>query len=250
MEDGPDAVLTALGHDAAERVPFDLEAPVEQALRDGLPRLAAALADSHDAVPLALLGECTLAPGAVGGLQRRHGSLAVLWLDAHGDLNTPQTSSSGFIGGMPFAVLVGWTFPDLAVAAGLAPVAEERCVLIGARDLDPPEAEALERSAIRRTASVREALAALPADVRIYLHVDGDVVDPGDAPNVDFPAEGGWSAERLRGEVATALDDGRVVGVGVCCGNPRRDVEGRGTAALATALRPLLAPGPGPAQRV
>jgi len=82
-------------------------------------------------------------------------------------------------------------------------------------------------------------LAALADVERVYLHVDGDVMDPTDAPNVDFPSPGGWSAARLREEVGTALADGRVVGVGVCCGNPQRDVDGRGTAALAAALRPL-----------
>lgn len=240
MEAGPDAVLEALGDASPDRVAFELEAPVADALRDGLPALAAAVAGSPDPVPLALLGECTLAPGAVAGLQRRHGDVAVVWLDAHGDLNTPETSSSGFIGGMPFAVLVGWAYPDLAAAAGLAPVPEGRCVLVGDRDLDPSEADALRSSDILRAASVAEALAAIPPGTPIYLHVDGDVMDPDDAPNVDFPAPGGWSADRLRTEVATALADDRVVGVGVCCGNPRRDVDGRGTTALAAALRPLV----------
>ncbi|CAA9540741.1 MAG: Arginase [uncultured Thermoleophilia bacterium] len=240
MEDGPDAVLGALGGPEAERVSFRLDAPVDDALRDGLPALAAAVAASEDDVPLALLGECTLAPGAVAGLQRRHADVAVVWLDAHGDLNTPETSSSGFIGGMPFAVLVGWSHGHLAGAAGLDPVPEDRCILVGARDLDPAEEAALDRSAIRRAGSVAEALAGLPDDAAIYLHVDGDVVDPDDAPNVDFPAPGGWPADRLRDEVATALADARVVGVGVCCGNPRRDVDGRGTAGLARAVRPLL----------
>ncbi len=240
MEDGPDAVLEALGPVEPERVAVALDAPVEESLREILPALASAVEESGDPVPLALLGECTLAPGAVAGLQRRHGEITIVWLDAHGDLNTPQTSSSGFIGGMPFAMLVGWSHEELAAAAHLHPVPEERCVLIGERDLDPDEDEALERSQIRRIGSVAEALAVLGPDARIYLHVDGDVMDPDDAPNVDFPAPGGWSADRLQAEVAMALADGRVVGVGVCCGNPRRDVDGRGTSALAATVRPLV----------
>ena len=84
------------------------------------------------------------------------------------------------------------------------------------------------------------ALAALPAGAPIHVHLDGDVLDPADAPGVDFPAPGGWSTERLVAEVAALAATGRVVGVSVCCGNPRRDPDGRSARAYARALQPLL----------
>ena len=86
------------------------------------------------------------------------------------------------------------------------------------------------------------ALAALPAGAPVHLHLDGDVLDPADAPGVDFPAPDGWSGARLDGEVAALAASGRVVGVSVCCGNPRRDPDGRAAQAYARALQPLLAP--------
>ena len=188
-------------------------------------------------MPLALLGECTLAPGVVAGLQREHPDLAVVWIDAHGDLNTPETTPSGFLGGMPFAALLGWCHPQLRPGD---PVPERHAALVGARDLDPGEEAALEASSIVRADSAAEALAALPPHAPLYVHVDGDVLDPSEAPGVDFPAPGGWTVERLQAECETLAHTARVVGVGVCCGNPRRDPDGRGAAAYARALEPFL----------
>ena len=86
---------------------------------------------------------------------------------------------------------------------------------------------------------IAAALAALPAGAPMHLHLDGDVLDPADAPGVDFPAPGGWSTARLEAEIAALAATGRVVGVSVCCGNPRRDPDGRGAQAYARALQPL-----------
>ncbi len=240
MEEGPDALLATLDSDAVPtRVELPLDAPPHEALAAGLPRIADAVAASTGRPALALLGECTLAPGVVAGLERAHPDLAVLWLDAHGDLNTPATSPSGFLGGMPFAMLVGWTGRELTAPAGLQPVDEARCALVGARDLDPGERDALDASRIVEAASVAEALAKLPRDAPLYVHVDGDVLDPGEAPAVDFPAPGGWTPGRLRRELEEVWATGRVVGVGVCCGNPRRDPDGTSTPTLRAALAGL-----------
>jgi arginase len=111
MQEGPDAVLEAMGSPAAERV--------------AVPTLADALAGTADAVeaaagmPFALLGECTLAPGFLAGALRRTPDAVFVWVDPHGDLNTPATSHSGFIGGMPFAVIVGWWGEEHRAACGL-----------------------------------------------------------------------------------------------------------------------------------
>ena len=102
MEEGPAAIAAVLGADTWWGVDFDLDAPPEEALAAGLPNLADPVRGA--AGPLALLGECTLAPAVAAGLRRRHPDLALVWVDAHGDLNTPETTPSGFLGGMPFAI--------------------------------------------------------------------------------------------------------------------------------------------------
>jgi arginase len=239
MEDGPDAVAAALGRGDGERVGFDLDAPMVQGLTAGLPALADAIGGAEG--PLALLGECTLAPAVTAGLRRTHPGLALVWIDAHGDLNTPDTTPSGFLGGMPFAVLLGWCHDDLRAAAGLEPAfAEERAALVGARDLDPGERAAIDRSQLVVADDVAGALAGLPHDAPLHVHLDGDVLDPEDAPGVDFPAPGGWRLPRLVDEMAALAATARVVGVSLCCGNPRRDPDRRSAAAYAQALAPLL----------
>jgi arginase len=241
MEEGPDAVAAVLGADTWWGVDFDLEAPPEQALAAGLPKLADTVRGA--ARPLALLGECTLAPAVVGGMRRAHPALALVWVDAHGDLNTPETTPSGFLGGMPFAILLGWCHDELRRAAGLDPaLAEERAALVGARDLDPGEQDAIAGSRLVVADNVAGALAGLPADAPLHVHLDGDVLDPDDAPGVDFPAPGGWRLPHLVDEMAELAATGRVVGVSLCCGNPRRDPDGRSAAAYVRALAPLLDP--------
>jgi arginase len=231
MEQGPAVLAAAIGG-AADEVDVTLGGPAAEAIG----AVAAAVA-AEDRRPLALLGECTLTPGVAAGLQRRYDDLALVWLDAHGDLNTPATSPSGFLGGMPFAILLGWCHPELRPGP---PLPVERAALVGARDLDPGEIEAIERTGLAWTADVAGALAALPDDAPLWVHLDGDVLDPADAPGVDFPAPGGWSAGRLVDECAALAATGRVVAVSVCCGNPDRDPDGIGARHYAAAVRALL----------
>jgi arginase len=241
MEEGPDAVAAALGVDEARRVAIDLDGDPEDALAAGLPGLRAAVAEAGER-PLVLLGECTLAPAVVAGLRDSHPGLVLVWVDAHGDLNTPETTPSGFLGGMPFAILLGWCKDRLRSAAGLDPaLPEARAALVGARDLDPGERDAIAASQLAVAEDVAGALAALPADAPIHLHLDGDVLDPEDSPGVDFPAPGGWRSAHLDAEMAALAATGRVVGVSLCCGNPRRDPDGRSARAYARALRPFVA---------
>jgi arginase len=233
MQEGPDAVLEQMGSPAAARV--------------GVPTLADALRGTADAVaaadglPFALLGECTLVPGFLAGALRRDPGACFVWVDAHGDLNTPATSHSGFIGGMPFAVIVGWWGEEHRAACGLAPVDEARVALVGARDLDPGEASMLAASQIVSTDGIVAALAGLSREAPIVMHVDGDILDPSIAPGVDVPAADGWDVARLHDEMAAVAATGRLVALSLCCGNPRLDVGGRSARAYLAGLEPLLA---------
>jgi arginase len=232
MQEGPDAVLAALGAPAAARVDVS--------------SLAAALAGTADAVaaadglPFALLGECTLAPGYLAGALRRAPDAVFIWVDSHGDLNTPATSPSGFIGGMPFAAIVGWWGEEQRAACGLAPLDERRAALVGARDLDGGEASMLAASQIVSSDGIAGALAGLSGGAPIVMHVDGDVLDPAFAPGVDVPAVDGWDVARLQDEMAAVAATGRLAALSLCCGNPRRDIEGQSTRAYLAGLEALL----------
>ena len=179
-------------------------------------------------------------PGFVAGALRKHPDACLVWVDAHGDLNTPGTSHSGFLGGMPFAVIVGWWGAEQRAACGLRPMDEGRCALVGARDLDPGEASMLAGSRIVATDGVAAAIERLPAEAPLLLHLDGDVLDPSVAPGVDVPAG------RRLGRRAAARRDGRdrrpgaSTAVSLCCGNPRSDVESRSAKAYLAGLEPVL----------
>ncbi len=138
-----------------------------------------------------------------------------MWFDAHGDVQTPETTTSGYLGGMPLRLLVGYRPELIATRLGLSPVRESQVLLVGARDLDPPEAEYLAASDIRQL-PVDEAAAALPAGP-IYLHVDADVVDAAEIPGLLFPVRGGPPLSAVAAAVRQIVASGRVAGVGVGC---------------------------------
>jgi arginase family enzyme len=141
--------------------------------------------------PLVLGGCCCAHVGAVRELARRHGRVAVVWLDAHGDLNTPESSPSGNAWGMPLRMLID---------AG--DVAAEDVTLIGSRNLDPPEAAFIAAAGIRRE------LGELPDNV--YVALDCDVIDPAEA-DVWMAEPGGMPLEELEALLAGIP---RPIGVG------------------------------------
>ena len=210
----------------------------EEALSAHLPRmLAASRAAVAVGTPVVVMSECTLVPPVLAAVRERHPEVALVWIDAHGDLNTPETTPSGFIGGMPFAQLLGWCFDDWRRLAGLEPpLPEERAVLVGGRDLDPGERENVDRSQLHESDDAVGALAALPPDAPLYVHVDTDVLDPSLTPDAGFPAPGGWSVERMRSEVAALGASGRVVALSICPSAPPA-LDAEGLAPLVEALR-------------
>jgi arginase len=135
--------------------------------------------------------------GAVEGLAARHGNVAVLWLDAHGDLNTPETSPSGNEWGMPLRMLLDRGTLDAADV-----------VLWGARNLDPPEEEFI---AAARIGDDPDAL--LERAEAVYVALDLDVVDP-DELAVFMPEPGGLSLGVVEQLFTRVRDSGRLVGAG------------------------------------
>jgi arginase len=177
---------------------------------------AVAAASGRADMPVILSGDCTTSLGIMAGLQRAGTDAGIVWFDAHGDVQTPETTSSGYVGGMPLRLLTGYRPELIATALGLRPVAEQRAVLAGARDLDPPEAEYLAGSAIVRREVTDLSLADLP-DGPLYLHLDLDVVDPADLPGLRFPTPGGPRPAEVAGALRLVLGTGRVAAAGIAC---------------------------------
>jgi arginase len=164
-------------------------------------------------VPVVVSGDCTTSLGVVAGLQRAGRDPRVVWFDGHGDVHTPQTTASGYLGGFPLRQLVGESDRTAPDRLGLRPVPEEDVVLVDARDLDPPEADYLAHSRIRR-APVDE-VGDVPGPV--YLHVDVDVTDSGDLPGLLFPAPGGPALTAVTDAVRNIVAAAGVAAVGLAC---------------------------------
>lgn len=208
-------------------VPVDPDTVVTVELPDGDPwRRMAHLYDVvaetvKDAVrrrdrPVVVSGDCTTSLGVVAGLQRAGASPGVVWFDGHGDFQTLETTTSGYLGGIPLSILAGYRPELVAERLGLQPVPEDRIVLVEARDLDPPEIEYLERSAVRRHSAEEVAPERIPQGP-IYLHVDFDVVDPEELPGLQIPAPGGPSLRTVGEVLRRVMETGRVAAVGVAC---------------------------------
>ena len=156
-----------------------------------------------------LAGDCLTALGILAGVQRRPRNLSIIWLDAHGDFNTPEISVSGYLAGMSLAAATGRVPQLVGEPVGLRAVPDERCLLIGARDLDPAEGYALAVSGVKRVAADPDALRAAlhkqsPMDV--YLHLDVDIVDGSDLPGLRFPAPGGPTLSLVEDCLAQIVD--------------------------------------------
>jgi arginase len=176
--------------------------------------VAGAVGDSTR--PVVLSGDCTTALGTMAGLQRAGLDPGIVWFDAHGDVQTLETTASGYVGGLPVRLLAGYRPELIAGRLGLRPVPEHRIVLVGVRDLDPPEITYLAGAAIGRAEVTGLDLAALP-DGPLYVHVDLDVVDPAVLPGLRYPVPGGTGAADVAAALRLLLATGRVAALGVAC---------------------------------
>ena len=167
-------------------------------------------------LPVVQSGDCTTSLGIVAGLQRTGAEPGVVWFDAHGDVQTLETSTSGYLGGLPLRLLAGYRPGLIADALGLRAVPEGRSVLVGARDLDPPEVQYRAGAAIRRRQVTDLAVADLP-DGPLYVHLDVDVLDPGGLPGLILPVSGGPDPDQVGRALHMLLATGRVAAVGIAC---------------------------------
>jgi arginase len=168
------------------------------------------------AVPVVASGDCTTAFGTLAGLQRAGVDASVVWFDAHGDVQSLETTTSGYLGGMPLRMLVGYRPELICDPLGLHPIAEDRAVLVDARDLDPAEVDYLAAAAIRHRTVEGLAARDLPTGP-LLLHLDLDVLDPDDLPGLLFPVPGGPAAAAVLAAVRRVVATGRVVAVDLAC---------------------------------
>jgi arginase len=168
------------------------------------------------AAPTVVSGDCTTSLGVVAGLQHAGVDPAIVWFDAHGDVQTPETTASGYVGGMPLRILVGYRPQLVAQRLRLRAIPESRAVLVDARDLDPPEVEYLAAADIRRADVDGLTTSALP-EGPLVLHLDLDVVDPDELPGLRFPAPGGPAVADVLAAARRVLDTGRVAALSVGC---------------------------------
>jgi arginase len=181
---------------------------------------AAADVVARAARPLLLTGDCTTALAAVAGLQRRHDDIAVVWLDAHGDFNTPATTITGYLGGMPLAMLTGRAPELISQPLGLRPLADSDVVLVDARDLDPAERGALTASRVHHVPAdpdaIRAALAGLGRGP-VYLHADADIVDSAQLAGLRFPAGPGPALAQIEECLAAVVATAEVAAACIAC---------------------------------
>jgi len=203
--------------------------------------------------PVVLGGDHSVAAGTVSGVsefyRRDNKKIGLIWIDAHSDINTPETSPSGNVHGMPLAALLGLGPEPLANIFGYSPkVSPENTVLIGVRDIDATEKENIRRAGISEVYTMRdidergmrtvmeEALRAAGRGTSGYhVSLDMDWIDPEDAPGVGTPVRGGATYREAHLAMEIIADHGRMLSFEIVEVNPVIDERNR-TADLAVEL--------------
>jgi arginase len=256
----PDRLL-ALGHDVCVQ---EIDAP-EGELRAEIGtafalsrQLAIAVSEVRErgAFPITLSGNCNTAVGTLAGLGA--GEVGVLWFDAHGDFNTPESTTGGFLDGMALAMVTGrcWTGMTAGVR-NFAAVREENVILVGGRDLDALEAELLAQSAITHltpgdaTARLAECMDALSRRVTsLYVHVDLDVLDEREGLANSYAGGPGLTLADLLRSIEIAASHVPLAAAAITAYDPGYDRTGsvcRAGITVAETLATLAAREPAPA---
>ncbi len=190
--------------------------------------------------PVSIAGDCCTSIGVLAGLEQAGVRPTLLWFDAHGDFNTWETTPSGFLGGMPLAMAVGRGEQTIVHGVGLTPLPEEQVVLTDARDLDAGEAKTVAASDIMHLVQVADLLDFPLPEGPLYVHFDADVLDPVDAPAMNYLAHGGPSVEMVRRVFQRLAESRQVVAVSLSSWNPVMDENGRSRELVMDLLQELL----------
>jgi arginase len=230
-----DAYAASNAYQTAQ-VPFDIIEPVFPKDRrsadeaENLGLMGDAIADAvaaarrEDKAILMTGGDCTHVTGVVGGLQDAHGPSArigLIWFDAHGDFNTPKTTLSGMLGGMPVAVCAGLAFPRWREGSHIvAPLPTDRIVLVDVRNLDAAEDQLVRATDVSIAApapgfpgaDLGKTVSSLAHHCdMLYLHIDSDILDQAYVPNHATREPNGPNLEQIRSAIDTVVATGKVI---------------------------------------
>ncbi len=252
--------LRALGHTLTDsgnlNVPLPENEPPDDSRARHLPSIAAVCRDIYERAmgcgergetALFLGGDHSLSIGTVSAISAAESRVGVLWVDAHGDFNTPAISPSGNVHGMALAALLGQGVPELTEIGRPGPkLKPAQAVILGARDIDPLEKEALREANVLVltmrdidtmgvAAAAQQALEHFSYLKRIHVSLDLDALDPAEAPGVGTPVAGGLTYREAHTLMEILHDSGKVTSLDVVEINPILDERNR-TARLAVEL--------------
>jgi len=249
--------LRKLGHTVAERYAVQLPSAEMVEVGDPQARYLEPIAETcatlsgrvyeavkADRLPVVLGGDHSVAIGTISGLAKawreRGEKIGVIWVDAHTDMNTPESSPSGNIHGMPLSTLLGLGHPRFGDIIGGGPVLDpSKVCVIGARAVDPSEVEVVRKTGVRvytmselddrgTAVCVREAIARVSeGTVGIHLSFDLDGVDPQHAPGVGTPVPGGLSLRESHLICEKVAQTGKIIGMEMVELNPVFDIANR-----------------------
>jgi arginase len=262
---GLQARLKHLGHQVEDIGNIPVKQPEEMPVGEKRAKYMAEIAETckdlaeivqkcleEDFVPLVLGGDHSIAAGAVSGVaayfRKEKKQIGYIWLDAHGDMNTPESSPSGNVHGMPLAAVMGYGAPELVDLLGFKPKVEpQNIVLVGVRDLDLQERRLVKKSGVRvftmrdiDERGMREVMAdalkyATDDTDGISVSLDMDFVDPSDAPGVGTPVRGGVTYREAHLAMEMIADSDAMASMEVVEINPVIDEHNR-TALLGVEL--------------
>jgi arginase len=262
---GLQARLKQLGHHVEDIGNIPVKQPEEMPVGEKRAKYLAEIAETcgdlaaivqksleENFVPLVLGGDHSIAAGAVSGVsahfRKQKKQIGYIWLDAHGDMNTPESSPSGNIHGMPLATVMGYGAPELVDLLGFKPKVEpQNIVLVGVRDLDVQERRLVKKSGVRvftmrdiDERGMREVMAdalkyATDDTDGISVSLDMDFVDPSDAPGVGTPVRGGVTYREAHLAMEMIADSDAMASMEVVEINPVIDEHNR-TALLGVEL--------------
>jgi arginase len=262
---GLNAAIKGLGHQVEDAGNVHVKIPEEQHFGDRHAKYLNEIAETCREVAehvrqtleagffsLSLGGDHSIAIGTIAGVAKFHRdrgqAVGCLWIDAHADMNTPETSPSGNVHGMPFAALLGYGPEELTKIAGFAPKLEAKhCVLIGARDLDARERRIVKDSGVNvftmrdvdeqgmRGVMEKSLALATEGTAGFIVSWDMDVVDPAEAPGVGTPVRGGVTFREAHLAMEMIADSRKMVSLELVEINPIIDVHNK-TAILGVGL--------------
>ena len=196
---------------------------------------------SQGDIPVSIAGDCCTTIGVLAGLKRAGIDPLLIWFDAHGDFNTRETSPSGFLGGMPLAMLAGLGDQTFLNKLDLEPHLQEKIILTDGRDLDPGERKLIEGSSITYFDNPLELLDYPFQDHPIWVHFDTDIVDPREIPAQNYPAPGGPTIKQMARTFKYLAETGLIRATSLSSWAPDLDLDGKSRQVSLELLEVLIA---------